>query len=231
MAVTATVGSMLVGGYSAYSADKNAKDARKDQRASQQRANEMEDKALALEAERVAKWENTYGDIEANLSHYYNNLDPNDYRLEGFDKVREHTAALKTTIKKRFGAQGVSGSDAEKLALTQLELSDSRDIATIDREADKVTAREQASFLSLGLREKAGNESAQTRGIRSSANAAYARETQSQSAANSYANQRDSAIGGLLGDGLDILGNQLGAKPASTPVPGNTMYDDLRNGV
>ena len=213
MAVTAVVGA--VGAYSAHNANENAKEQTKIAQQESQAARDLEAEALDFERQRYAEWQETYGSLEDNLGDYYNGLDPDDYRLRGFQAEKQRFQSVQEQIKKQFG-NGESGSAAEQLALAQSTIASGQQLAAIDFNAERETAREQLSFLQLGLNKEAQIAGGITNNLNNSSNRAQSRSNQALDRADEFIDSRDNTVGTLVGTGLDFVRDRNGLAPSSS---------------
>ncbi len=228
MAVTATVGGALIQGYTAYTSNEAGNRAEARQAKSAAKAEQMREEELHMQRERLAEWEATYGSIEDSMSSYYNNLDPDDYRLEQYEAEKVRLQDTRKQIQTMFGSEGNSGSAAEQLALTQNILTGAQNNARTDRDAESKINQEKAEFLNLGLNKKAGIQRDLGNSYTNGANFHQEQANLAQGQANQHNNTRDGAIGGLLSTGINYATGG-GANPVTgAGYGGGTMSQDLQ---
>lgn len=125
-------------------------------------------------------WKDIYGDIQTNLSDYYNKLDRTGLtaeRLEAFEK--EKTAQL-TTLREQLEQRGISTSGLARKVEKEFAFGSAVERAKIRATADDTVAEKKLGFLQVGLGQNpaAGvntamqNNSQYLQGVANSSNAA-----------------------------------------------------------
>jgi hypothetical protein len=138
-------GAVVVGaGITAYSASESAEDA-------QSAASDSADASLGFERQKYNDWKAAYGDIQTNLSDYYNTLTPDMYEAQGLEIFQqEHQAALETA-RTTLAQRGILDSGIA----AQVELQGAQDLAEgrakIRQEAPLAVEAERLNFLQVGL--------------------------------------------------------------------------------
>lgn len=140
-AVTAAVGVGVVSSYQAgQSADKANKAASKASKA-----------ALDFERQKYNDWKGVYGDIEANLAAYYNNLTPELYAARGLDAFKKEQEQAMTRVRETLAQRGITDSGVLAAVETQAEISGAETRAGIRQEAETATMAAKQGFLQIGL--------------------------------------------------------------------------------
>ena len=144
----AAIGSAAVGaigsGMAASKASGSSKDA--------SRAAAASDKAqLDWEKEQYAEWQETYGGIEDNLADYYKELTPTLRTMQGLEAFEKEKNVAMTDLRENLAQRGIATSGISAQLETSVALESAAERARIRAAAPMETAREQLSFLQVGL--------------------------------------------------------------------------------
>lgn len=138
--------------YGAVSSRKGSKEATRAANTQAQQAAEADAAALEFSKQQYADWKAVFGDVAKNLSSYYERLGNSDYAtvrgLEAFEmeKDRALTRVRETLDQRGLGTSGAAVQVEQDFAeLTATER------ARIRADAPREAAREQLSFLTLGM--------------------------------------------------------------------------------
>ena len=141
-AITAAVGTSVV---SSYMANETAKDANKQASRSQQNQ-------LNFEKQKYEDWKAIYGDVEANLSDYYNGLTPELYISKGLSAFQQERETAMQRVRETLAQRGIQSDSALAVSIeAQEELRAAETRASIRSEAELKTAEAKQGFLQIGL--------------------------------------------------------------------------------
>lgn len=130
----------------------------KGERDARNRANDLTDQSLQMSRENIAfqkeqleEWEDTYGDIEQNLSNYFENLSPEKQAQLGLTASNRNFQEARRVLKETLDQRGLGGSKFAESQLLQADIGQARDTATIRALAEEDVINKQLTFLGLGL--------------------------------------------------------------------------------
>ena len=198
-------GAAVIGGASLIGAgmtSKSAKDATKV-------ASDASEASLAFERQKYDDFKLVYGDVQDNLSAYYNNLTPEYYEAQGLELFQqEHQDALEQA-RSSLAQRGIADSGIA----AQLEISSAQEQAvqrsTIRQQAPGVVAAEKERFLQIGLGQNPGDSYSRVLSQQATSSAADARA--SEAAAGEATRAAVTTVGTGLSDYLN--------RPAAPPPP------------
>lgn len=110
------------------------------------------DKAkLDFEKKRYEDWKNIYGDVEKNLSSYYNDLSPELRTAQGLEAFEREKEVALTQLRSNLAQRGISTSGIAAQTETDIAIGSAEERARIRAAAPMEVAREKANFLSVGM--------------------------------------------------------------------------------
>ena len=176
---------LVVGAMGASSARSASKDAAKANKAS-----------LGFEEKKYADWQEVYGDIQSNLSNYYNTLTPEAYAARGIQEFKKSNEAELEKINTTLAQRGLMNSGTAAAVTLASGLNAAEKKATIRSTADEVVAGEQSRFLQIGLGQNPG--------------ASYSQALANQATqANNKAVQDSATAGKAIGTAVTTIGTGL----------------------
>jgi len=184
----------------------NAKKAGKAADRSAQMAYEAEQAQLEFEKQRHTEWKQTYGDIEQNLAQHYTNLSPTIRVVQGLEAFELEKDAALTELRENLAQRGLATSGLAAAVETDFAISSAEERARIRAEAPMETAKEQLSFLQVGLGQNPANNVSAALGSRASRANNTAMAT-AQASGQATQNFQQGALN-LAGDLADIFANR-----------------------
>ena len=208
---TAIVGSAVIGaGASIYSANK-AENAQKD---AANKAKAASDAQIAFQQEQYNDWKGIFGNIEQNLSKYYNNLTPEHFEALGLNNLEKSYANTKEQVQKQLARRGLDTSGAAAQSIVDLTNSKAQAEANLRTQAPEIANQQKMKFLGLGL----GQQGVLQQGIAN----AYGNQAAMQQrianneqaiAANSWA-----GVGNAIGSGINSYMTYQALNSGNTPA-------------
>lgn len=157
---------------------------------------------LGFERQKYDDWKATYGGLQENLSSYYNSVTPEYYAAVGLEQFQKERETATKRMDDYMAQRGLVGSGIEASLKSQTELDAAETRATIRRDAPRLAAEEQRSFLQIGLGQNPS----------SGVSAALAQQTaysqQRAQAAGQAAGQAWAAAGPAVGRAIDAYTNR-----------------------
>lgn len=98
-----------------------------------------------------ADWQATYGDIQDNLSEYYNSITPEYYAATGLQAFQVEQQASMTRVQQNLAQRGLADSALAASIESQSELNAAETRAGIRAGAEDAVLQQQSNFLGLGL--------------------------------------------------------------------------------
>lgn len=185
---TAIAGSAVIGAVASNNASKRAT-----RSADNAAANE-----LAFNQERYDDWKEVYGDLQSNLSDYYNNLSPDFYETQGLEAFNKEFELTQTRLQESLSQRGITDSGISAQLEQQGEIGAAEQRAKIRATAPAMAAEEKTRFLQIGLGQNPAGSIANTLA------------NQSNRTATDAANARRAA-GQATGAAIAEIGNAAGA--------------------
>ena len=111
---------------------------------------------LAFQKEQYQDWKDIYGDVEENLSEFYQNYDAEEVTSLGLQNIEKEYAASKDVLIKELAQRGMDTSGLTAAALTSLAGQKASGKAQVRAEAPLKAAQAQGEFLALGMGQKSG---------------------------------------------------------------------------
>ena len=200
-----SIGYIAIAGGTMYAANRASSSAKKGRRsAARAAANQLEfDKA------QYDDWLDTYGDVQENLSNYYNQVTPDYYAAIGIEEFEREREQAQIRMDEYMQQRGIVGSGIEASLKMQEELGAAETKAQIRRDAPMMAAEEQSRFLQIGLGQNPAGRMSQTLAQQT----AYAQQQANLGAA--AAGEAYSAAGQAIGRAIDAYTNrpQTGGTP------------------
>lgn len=197
VAISATIGTAVVGGIVSRNAAKRAT-------ASAERS---EANALAFDQERYDDWKETYGDLESNLADYYGNLTPEYYEAMGLESFQQEYETNMTRMRETLAQRGIVDSGIGASLELQGSLSAAETRAGIRRDSERQVNEDKTSFLQIGL----GQNPAQSVSNTLANQAANARNR---------ASSAEVAAGQAVGNAIQVTGTGISDYFKANPVGG-----------
>ncbi len=135
---------------------------RKSSKKSQSKADDMSQKELDFQQARVDDWKAVYGDLQDNLSEYYNNLDSDAYITQGLESIEIEKERSQEMMSQNFAQRGISDSGIAVRSDMNLEMDTMQQRADVRRSADSAVADEKMRFLQVGLGQDPGESMSKT---------------------------------------------------------------------
>ena len=234
----AIVGAVIVAGGAAYAANessKASKEAAEAQRYAVDESAGISRAQLEFQMQQYDDWQSIFGDIQQNLSKYYNTMTPETQAAVGLQSIQQEYQKSRDNLQRQLAQRGISNSGVMAEGLTQLDMSRALSSANTRAQAPQQVAQQQASFLGLGL----GQQGALQAGISS----AYGQQVQLFSNQAGMYGQQAAMAGQGMGQAIGAIGNVAGqfigaggfgtspaANPTYNPVPANyqpTQYQSV----
>ena len=144
----AIVGGAAIGvAGSIYSANKASKAAK---RAGKQAA-AADQARMDFARERQDEWEATYGATEDHLANYYETLSPTLRTVQGLEAFEKEKDIALTNLRENLDQRGIGTSGIAAQQETDIALASAGERARIRAAAPMEVAKEQSSFLQIGL--------------------------------------------------------------------------------
>lgn len=143
--------------------------------------------SLAFERQKYNDWRNTYGDIENNLSAYYESLTPDYYATQGLEAFKKERATQMKTLRETLVQRGLWDSGVSAAVEKDNAFETAKGNAQIRAEAPSKVAGEKFNFLQAGLGLNPGDSMSQmlqNKATRDSNTAENARARAAESAGN-----------------------------------------------
>ena len=170
-------------------------------------ASEASAEQLAFAKQQYQDWQDTYGNIQSNLSEYYNNLTPEYYATQGLQAFQtEHQAAMRQ-VEQNLAQRGLSDSALAAGIESQAELDAAESKAAIRAGAEQQVLNAQSNFLSIGM----GGGSAATGAINQAL-------SQRASSAQQYATSAQQAAAASWGSTVQTIGQQAADYLHANPI-------------
>ena len=167
--------------------------------------------SLEFSKAQYADWLDAFGDVQANLSDYYENLTPAYLETQGLQAFeREKTIAL-TGLRENLEQRGIATSGLAVDAETDIALQSATARASIRAEAPLRAAQEQSNFLQIGLGQNPADNLQNTLNTQARTSEAQAVQARADSA---------KATGAAIDTTFDVLSEQFSAKPDTTSGEG-----------
>jgi hypothetical protein len=115
------------------------------------RADAADARRFAYEEERRAEWEETYGGVEDRLSAYYETLSPTLKIAQGLENFEKEKAVSMKNFSEGMAQRNVDRSGMVAQLENDVAIGSAEARAKIRAEAPMEVAKEQASFLQVGL--------------------------------------------------------------------------------
>lgn len=210
-AITAAVGAAAVG--SIYSANKASSSADK----ASKRASAADAAALEFSKEQYQDWLDAFGDIQTNLSEYYNNLTPAFIETQGLQAIEEERQRAMEFINEDLARRGIESSGLAAEVTKEVTMSAARERAKVRAEAPINAAKEQLNFLQVGYGLNPASSIQQTLANQASGANAVARD------ASAYASR---AQGAAVESTFNVLSSLLQRVDfGSSSAPDNGLTD------
>ena len=172
-------------------------------------AADAQEMALAWEMKKYQDWKNLYGDIEKNLSDYYENLSPEVYAARGIEAIETEFNQVQANMNEFMVSRGIREDSGLGASLKQ-EQNMGRAIARarVRAEAPQAVADAKQNFLGLGFQKSQGDPGAILR-----------QDMQNKSTlAMNAAGYAGEAVGTAIYDSATALGDYLN-RPKKVTVP------------
>ena len=114
-------------------------------------AKRASDEELQFARENKQQWESIFGNIQENLSNYYNSLDPDKYATMRITEFQRGIQEYEDEITKEFARRGLTGGGVEAGLLAEAKYKGAIGRAKIRATAEEEVAKQKSSFLELGL--------------------------------------------------------------------------------
>lgn len=150
----------------------SSKSAKKDRN----KASSLEQQELDFNQQRYDDWTDVYGDLQANLSEYFQGLTPDYYEAIGLESIELEKERALTSLNERLAQRGISDSGLAAAAELQVETGAMEQRSEIRRNAPAMVAEDQLRFLQVGLGQNPADSVASTlanQASRASADARY----------------------------------------------------------
>ena len=230
----AIVGVTAIGAsiYGASESSKAASKAAKSQDKSMQAATDVSMAQLDFQMQQYEDWQSVFGDIQQNLSKYYNTMTPETQAAVGLQNIQQEYQKSRENLQRQLAQRGISNSGVMAEGLTQLEMSRALASANTRAQAPQQVAQQQASFLGLGL----GQQGALQAGI----STAYGQQAQLFSNQAGVYGQQAAMAGQSMGQAIGAIGSVagqfigaggFGTSSAAQPsvAPSQSQYSTLVN--
>ena len=125
--------------------------AREDAKKASDDANQIARENMEFQRKQYEDWKGVYGDIEKNLSNYYENLGPERIASLGLQEQQKAHQNSVQQIKRNMAQRGLGGSKFESYVQSMADVDNANRRATIRATAEERSAQQQMSFLGLGL--------------------------------------------------------------------------------
>lgn len=186
-ATAITVGGSIAGGVMAKEGAEDAADTAADSQGTM----------LAFEQQRYNDWKATYGDIEANLAEYYENLTPNRYITSNNEAYDKEYSSAKDRIRESFTQRGIRPDSGVAAAVDAgMEINRAEARAEIAATAEQEVADRKQAFLGLGVQRDPSNS------LSSANRSVYQND---QAVAGQAANAAGRAVGQAIGNTTTAL--------------------------
>lgn len=106
---------------------------------------------LAFEREQYDEWQDTYGGLEDNLAKYYEQLTPTLRTMQGLQAFEKEKQVAMDNLRTNMAQRGISTSGIAAQTNTAMAISSAEERARIRAAAPMEVAKEQSSFLQIGL--------------------------------------------------------------------------------
>ena len=190
--MVAVAGATLVGGVMSSNSAKKAGKA----------AAGASDAQMQFVRQKYDDWKSVYGGLQDNLSTYYNSVTPEYYAAVGLESFQKEREVATKRMDQYMAQRGLVGSGIEASLKSQTELNAAETRATIRRDAPRLAAEEQRSFLQIGLGQNPSS------GVSNALAQQTAYSQQQANAAGQAAGQAWAAAGPVLGKAIDAYTNR-----------------------
>lgn len=120
------------------------------------KANNLSKDAMGFEQQKYQDWQDVYGDIQANLGKYYNELTPETYAARGIQEFNKSNELEMEKIRTTLAQRGLMNSGTTTAVILASGLNAAERKAEIRSTADEVVKNEQERFLQIGLGQNPG---------------------------------------------------------------------------
>lgn len=211
-----------VSAYGVYSASKSSDKAASAQgaaSASQAEAmdkqTELQGEALDFEMAKHEEWQSIFGDVQEQLSQYYEDYDADTIEALGVQNIEKEYATSKQNLTRSLAQRGISGSGTEAAALTALESQRALGAAGVRAAAPHQAMQAKEGFLSLGLGQ--GSDRSNVSGVLQNMATVQGQQATAYGQQASAYGQQAATAGQAFGSNLAQLTAQL------TPQIGSTL--------
>ena len=218
------------------SSSKAAKEAAKRQEQYYDKAKAGAEAQKAYYQQQLADWRSMFGNVETQVTDYFNNLSPAVRQSQYFQRLEQNYAASSQRLNETLAQRGLSSSGIVAATNTQLLQNLASNKAQAAIQAQDEVAQQKLGFYQLGLGQKnrlqAGydnavnqqiNLNAQMAGVAGQQAAAYEQQaTQGIINAGSALGQAAGSIASALGNSAGGAGgnlNNANSAPATTTAP------------
>lgn len=208
-AITTAAITASAAAYSAYSSDKNAKEANKI-------AQSSGDAAIDWEMQQYEDWKSVYGDLEQNLADYYNNLSTDEYVAQNIETFQSEQDIATTNLRETLAQRGIEQSGLAGAVELAGEISSAESRAQIRVDAPREVAAQKSSFLQLGLATNPASNVSVALGNQATQDAADARTATAASG---------EAISSAISSGVNLIETIGADRQTSTQVGGGALID------
>lgn len=201
-AITAAV---VVAGGAAYAANKSSKAAKQAstmQAISDKNAQDLGQQQLDFQIQQYDDWKSIFGDVQDNLSKYYNTMTPETQAAVNLQGIQEEYQKSRQNLQRQLAQRGITDSGVMAEGLTQVDIARAQQAATARAMAPQQVAQQQASFLGLGL----GQQGSLQAGI----SGAYGQQMQLLSNQAGTYGQQAAMAGQAQGQAIGAIGNVAG---------------------
>lgn len=139
-------------------------------------------KSTNFAKQQYADWLDVFGDIQANLSEYYENLTPAFIETQGLQAFEQEKDLALKQIEEDFAQRGISSSGLAQDLRKDVAIESATERARIRAEAPLTLAQTQQEFLQIGLGQNPASNVQATLSNRANSAAADARLASSAAA-------------------------------------------------
>jgi len=125
---------------------------------------EVDKARLDFDKQRYQDWEATYGPLEDNLAEYYKTLSPTLRTVQGLAAYEKERDFNMTSLRENLAQRGLATSGITAQVETYDAVESAKERAKIRADAPMETAKEKASFLSIGLGHNPADKLSETYG-------------------------------------------------------------------
>lgn len=206
--------------------------AKKQQQQAMDKANQLAEQQMQFMQGQMEQWNSVFGDTQALLADYYNNLSPEKRIAQGFESLESQYNQASKRVNQTLAQRGLAGSGADAQANTDLLMSLAKEKSKVEQNAEAQVAQERLGFFNMGQQQKnfllSGMNNAMTNAQNQNMNMAGVFGNQAQHSALS-ATSAFGSIGDVLGSAaaLGMKQDQLGGggKGETTNTTGSSNPD------